>query len=46
MGKIVKENGILWLEDKEFISGIWHTHRKYMGVEEEKPKKTKKGEEN
>lgn len=47
MGKIVNDNGILWYEEKEFSSGIWHTHRKYIGVEEpneEKPKKTKKGE--
>lgn len=46
MGKIVKENGVFWYEEKQHISGVWHIHRKYMGVEEkpkeDKPKKTKK----
>lgn len=45
MGKIVNENGVLWLEEKEYASGIWHTHRKFLGKEEkkeDKPKKTKK----
>ena len=50
MGKIINENGVLWYEEKEFISGIWHTGRKYLGLaekpKEDKPKKTKKGEEN
>ena len=45
MGKIINEDGVLWHVEKEFISGIWHTHKKFMGLEEEKPKKTKKGEE-
>lgn len=52
MGKIVNENGVLWLEEKQYASGIWHTHRKFLGTEEKndekkenKPKKTKKGEE-
>lgn len=48
MGKIVNENGVLWLEEKQYASGIWHTHRKFLGKEEkkeDKPKKTKKGEE-
>ena len=41
MGKIISENGVLWLEEKQHLSGIWHTHRKYIGLDE-KPKKTKK----
>ena len=46
MGKIVNENGVLWYEEKQHISGIWHTHRKYVGVEEPKEdKKKKKGED-
>ena len=48
MGEIVNENGVLWLVEKQHLSGIWHTHRKYLGLyekKEEKPKKTKKGED-
>jgi len=47
MGKIVNEKGVLWYEEKDFISGIWHTHRKYLGIEPKKEdkKKTKKVEE-
>lgn len=45
MGKIVKENGVIWYEEKQHSSGIWHTYRKFMGFEnesEEKPKENKK----
>lgn len=48
MGKIVKENGVIWYEEKQYSSGIWHTYRKYIGLED-KPKelkKKKKDEEN
>ena len=45
MGKIVNEDGVLWYIEKHHMSGIWHTHKKFLGFEEEKPKKTKKGEE-
>lgn len=42
MGKIVNEDGVLWYVEKQHMSGIWHTFKKYIGVEEEKPKKKKK----
>ena len=41
MGKIVNENGVLWYVEKQHLSGIWHTNRKFWGVEE-KPKEDKK----
>ena len=47
MHKIVNEDGVLWDVEKEFISGIWHTHKKFLGMaEKEEKKKNKKGEEN
>ena len=50
MGKVIEENGVLWYEEREFISGVWHTGRTYIGLadkpNEDKPKKAKKGEEN
>lgn len=50
MGKIISENGVLWLEEKDFAYGKWHRYLKYVGLDdkkEEKPKtkKTKKGGE-
>lgn len=46
MHKIVNEDGVLWEVERELISGVWHTHKRYIGLEEKKDKKTKKGEEN
>lgn len=49
MGKVVNDNGVLWYVEKQHLSGVWHTNRKFLGFEEKpkenKSKKTKKVED-
>ena len=46
MGKIIKENGKIWLEEKSESYGVVHTKRIHIGdydeIEDEKPKKKRK----